>query len=64
MARGLVCYPSAGTIDGASGVHILLAPPFIIETRHVAEIVDKLAGALDDVLGDVLGNALDAAAQA
>jgi adenosylmethionine-8-amino-7-oxononanoate aminotransferase len=64
MARGLVCYPGAGTIDGASGVHILLAPPFIIETRHVAEIVDKLAGALDDVLGDVMGNALDAAAQA
>jgi adenosylmethionine-8-amino-7-oxononanoate aminotransferase len=30
----------------------LLAPPFIIEARHVAEIVDKLAGALDDVLGD------------
>ena len=54
MARGLVCYPGAGTIDGTSGVHILLAPPFIIEDRHVAEIVDKLAGALDDVLDDVL----------
>ncbi len=50
MARGLVCYPGAGTIDGARGVHILLAPPFIIEERHVAEIVDKLAGTLDDVL--------------
>ncbi|MDX1425534.1 MAG: aminotransferase class III-fold pyridoxal phosphate-dependent enzyme, partial [Kiloniellales bacterium] len=50
MARGLVCYPGAGTIDGAAGVHVLLAPPFIIESRHVAEIVDKLAGALEDVL--------------
>ena len=54
MARGLVCYPGAGTIDGAKGAHILLAPPFIIEARHVAEIVDKLAGALEDVLDDVL----------
>ena len=52
MARGLLCYPGAGTIDGASGVHILLAPPFIIEARHRTEIVDKLAGALDDVLGE------------
>jgi len=52
MARGLVCYPGAGTIDGAQGVHVLLAPPFIIEERHLAEIVDKLAGALNDVLGD------------
>jgi adenosylmethionine-8-amino-7-oxononanoate aminotransferase len=52
MARGLVCYPGAGTIDGARGAHILLAPPFIIEPRHVAEIVDKLAGTLDDVLGN------------
>ncbi len=64
MARGLICYPGAGTIDGASGVHILLAPPFIIETRHVAEIVDKLGGALDDVLGDVMDDAPDAAARA
>ena len=52
MQRGLVCYPGGGTIDGARGAHVLLAPPFIIEARHVAEIVDKLAGALDDVLGD------------
>jgi adenosylmethionine-8-amino-7-oxononanoate aminotransferase len=53
MARGLICYPGAGTIDGALGAHILLAPPFIIEGRHVAEIVDKLAGTLDDVLDGV-----------
>ncbi len=50
MARGLICYPGAGTIDGRLGAHILLAPPFIIEPPQVAEIVDKLAGALDDVL--------------
>ena len=30
MARGLMVYPMGGTIDGARGDHVLLAPPFII----------------------------------
>ena len=60
MARGLICYPGAGTIDGALGAHVLLAPPFIIEARHVAEIVDKLAGTLEDVLSDVMAAAATA----
>jgi len=47
MARGLMCYPAGGTADGARGDHILLAPPFIIEDAHIAEIVDKLADAID-----------------
>ena len=51
MARGLMVYPSAGTIDGSRGGHILLAPPFILESAHVAEIVDRLAAALDDAIG-------------
>jgi hypothetical protein len=48
--RGLICYPMGGTIDGRSGDHVLLAPPFIIEKSHVAEIVDKLSMALEDAL--------------
>lgn len=47
MARGLCCYPMGGTIDGRSGDHVLLAPPFILGEEHVAEIVDKLAPAID-----------------
>ncbi|WP_020593079.1 aspartate aminotransferase family protein [Kiloniella laminariae] len=43
FANGLICYPMSGTIDGQSGDHILLAPPFIIEETHITEIVDKLA---------------------
>jgi len=39
---GLICYPMGGTIDGVNGDHILLAPPFIMEDRHITEIVDKL----------------------
>lgn len=47
MADGLMCYPMGGTIDGATGDHVLLAPPFIIDESHVAEIVTKLGAAVD-----------------
>jgi adenosylmethionine-8-amino-7-oxononanoate aminotransferase len=39
---GLICYPMSGTIDGRSGDHVLLAPPFIIEDDQISELVDKL----------------------
>ncbi len=52
MARGLICYPGGGTIDGRRGVHVLLAPPFIIGEDHVSEIVEKLAAALDAALDE------------
>ncbi|MBB4287772.1 aspartate aminotransferase family protein [Roseospira goensis] len=51
MARGLMCYPMGGTIDGRHGDHVMLAPPFIIGPEHVSEIVDRL--------GQALGAALD-----
>ena len=44
---GLICYPMAGTRDGKSGDHVLLAPPFIINDDQVAELVDKLSVAID-----------------
>jgi len=47
MARGMMCYPMGGTIDGRSGDHVLLAPPFILEDAHVTTIVDTLAAAID-----------------
>ncbi len=53
MSRGLLCYPMGGTIDGERGDHVLLAPPFIIDDTHVAEITDKLAAALDAALAGV-----------
>lgn len=48
---GLICYPMAGTIDGQSGDHVLLAPPFIIEDAQLDELVDKLSGAIVVALG-------------
>jgi adenosylmethionine-8-amino-7-oxononanoate aminotransferase len=50
MAQGLICYPMAGTIDGTSGDHVLLAPPFILEDQHVDELVTKLAAAIDTAI--------------
>jgi adenosylmethionine-8-amino-7-oxononanoate aminotransferase len=50
MAKGLMCYPAGGTADGVNGDHILLAPPFIIDSDDVAEIVERLATAVDAAL--------------
>jgi adenosylmethionine-8-amino-7-oxononanoate aminotransferase len=47
MARGLMVYPSGGTIDGARGDHVLLAPPFIIDAAAIDTIVERLGDALD-----------------
>jgi adenosylmethionine-8-amino-7-oxononanoate aminotransferase len=47
FADGLMVYPMSGTIDGQHGDHALIAPPFILEDRHVDEIVTKFTGALD-----------------
>lgn len=44
---GLICYPMSGTIDGQSGDHVLLAPPFIISDEQIDELVHKLSGAID-----------------
>ncbi len=53
MKAGLMCYPMGGTIDGRTGSHVLLAPPFILEARHVDEIVDKLAVAFSQTFAAV-----------
>ena len=47
FAAGLICYPMSGTIDGKTGDHVLLAPPFIISDEQIDELVSKLATAVD-----------------
>jgi adenosylmethionine-8-amino-7-oxononanoate aminotransferase len=49
MARGLLVYPMGGTIDGQSGDHILLAPPFISDPEVVDAIVERLGDTVDAV---------------
>ena len=46
---GMICYPMGGTIDGLSGDHMLLAPPFILSESQIDEIVSKLETTFNSV---------------
>jgi adenosylmethionine-8-amino-7-oxononanoate aminotransferase len=46
LQAGLLCYPMGGTLDGAQGDHVLLAPPFIVDPGQLDELVEKLGQAL------------------
>ena len=46
LDEGLMIYPSGGTIDGLSGDHILIAPPFIINNKNIRDIVNKIVSVL------------------
>ncbi len=52
FSLGLVCYPDGGTMDGVSGDHILLAPPYIINESEISELVDKMGQTIDAVIGE------------
>jgi len=54
MAQGLMVYPMGGTVDGRTGDHILLAPPFIVSEDETALIVERLRAALDAALLEIL----------
>jgi adenosylmethionine-8-amino-7-oxononanoate aminotransferase len=47
MEAGLLCYPMGGTVDGARGDHVLLAPPFIISDDELAQLIERLTQAVD-----------------
>jgi adenosylmethionine-8-amino-7-oxononanoate aminotransferase len=53
MARGLLCYPGGGTIDGTRGDHVLLAPPYIVTDSELELIVERLAAAIEAALATV-----------
>jgi len=53
MARGLMVYPMGGTIDGANGDHVLLAPPFIVNKVQIDTIVERLGDAVDAAVASV-----------
>ncbi len=45
--RGLACYAMAGTIDGARGDHVILAPPYISTEADIGRMVAILGDAVD-----------------
>ena len=50
LARGLLCYPLAGNVDGVAGDAILLAPPFNASAAELEELVSLLGRAMRDAL--------------
>jgi adenosylmethionine-8-amino-7-oxononanoate aminotransferase len=50
---GLACYPAGGTVDGRSGDHVLLAPPYIATSEDIDLIVDRLGSAVDGALRSI-----------
>ncbi|WP_028035352.1 aspartate aminotransferase family protein [Chelativorans sp. J32] len=50
MKAGLCIYPGAGTIDGARGDHVLLAPPFTVSDDELTTAVERLGTAIDRCL--------------
>ncbi len=53
FARGLVCYPMGGTIDGVRGDHVILAPPYIATDDEIDVIVERVGAAVDDAIAAV-----------
>lgn len=53
FARGLLCYPSPGTVDGYNGDHVILAPPYIISRAEIDEMVGLLKQATAAALARV-----------
>ncbi|MBN3756301.1 aspartate aminotransferase family protein [Paraburkholderia sp. Tr-20389] len=48
--RGLMVYPMGGTVDGKTGDHVLLAPPFICTQSDIEQIVSRLTDAIEGAL--------------
>ena len=40
--RGVILYPGSGSVDGVSGDHLMVAPPFVIEENQINEVIDIL----------------------
>ena len=49
LDRGLAIYPGTGTVDGVSGDHVIVAPPYIASDTDLHEIVGRLGEAVDAV---------------
>ena len=50
MDQGLICYPGSIEVDGRCVPHVMLAPPMIATEEQLAEGVERLRAAVDQVL--------------
>jgi adenosylmethionine-8-amino-7-oxononanoate aminotransferase len=58
IKNGLMCYPMGGTIDGKNGDHVMFAPPFIVENKHIEEIADKFFDTVGEVFQSSVARAV------
>jgi adenosylmethionine-8-amino-7-oxononanoate aminotransferase len=50
IKNGLLVYPMGGTIDGKSGDHVLVAPPFIVSNDEIDQIAALLRQSIEESL--------------
>lgn len=50
LDRDLAVYPMGGTIDGAQGDHVVIAPPYIATVHDIDLAVERLGDAVDAAL--------------
>ena len=50
LENGLICYPVGGNVDGINGDIVILAPPYNASDAELAEMVEKLAMSIKQVL--------------
>jgi adenosylmethionine-8-amino-7-oxononanoate aminotransferase len=53
LTNGLICYPVGGNADGINGDVVILAPPYNATDAELAEIVEKMAKTVKQVLRSV-----------
>lgn len=53
MSGGMMTYPMGGTVDGRSGDHILLAPPFIATSNDIQVIAERMGDAIDRAIATI-----------
>lgn len=53
MDNGLICYPSAGNVDGVAGDTIIISPRYNASDSELSEIADKLGKSVREALAGV-----------
>jgi adenosylmethionine-8-amino-7-oxononanoate aminotransferase len=53
LARGLICYPVNGNVDGKCGDHVILAPPYNVTRAELEDIAGRLGEAVRAVIVEV-----------
>jgi adenosylmethionine-8-amino-7-oxononanoate aminotransferase len=51
MGHGVMLYPGTGTVDGLSGDHLILAPPYNVTEDQLEEMMTGLLATVHELLG-------------